>query len=253
MSIFLFFKLQDYCCNTFLLLIYTHTKKINKSCTVLSLVCTFSPVFSPSSVHHPRRFSKCSITDFKEFLLKGGGSCLFNRPAKVRSSPLFIMPRVCGSRRSRSSNFPLQLFEKTECGNGFMETGEECDCGARAVSHRFLIIRRSICCLLIRPAEAHPVYLQECYKECCKKCSLANSAQCSNGPCCNNTCLVCVLAFWLSKMLTRNPNVDFYCCSCQFYPRGYSCRYAVNDCDITETCSGDSGQVLLFDFSLLTH
>lgn len=163
------------------------------------------------------------------------------------------MPRVCGSRRSRSSNFPLQLFEKTECGNGFMETGEECDCGARAVSHRFLIIRRSICCLLIRPAEAHPVYLQECYKECCKKCSLANSAQCSNGPCCNNTCLVCVLASWLSKMLTRNPNVDFYCCSCQFYPRGYSCRYAVNDCDITETCSGDSGQVLLFDFSLLTH
>lgn len=98
-----------------------------------------------------------------------------------------------------------------------------------------------------------PVYLQECYKECCKKCSLANSAQCSNGPCCNNTCLVCVLASWLSKMLTRNPNVDFYCCSCQFYPRGYSCRYAVNDCDITETCSGDSGQVLLFDFSLLTH
>lgn len=30
---------------------------------------------------------------------------------------------------------------------------------------------------------------------------------------------------------------------CQFYPRGYTCRYAVNDCDISETCSGDSGQV----------
>ncbi|KTF74266.1 hypothetical protein cypCar_00047193, partial [Cyprinus carpio] len=27
----------------------------------------------------------------------------------------------------------------------------------------------------------------------------------------------------------------------QFYPRGYSCRYAVNDCDISEMCSGDSG------------
>ncbi|TNN02984.1 hypothetical protein fugu_000013 [Takifugu bimaculatus] len=119
-------------------------------------------IMEDTGIQHPRRFSKCSISDFKEFLLKGGGSCLFNRPTK--------------------------LFEKTECGNGFMEVGEECDCGARA----------------------------ECYKECCKKCSLANSAQCSSGPCCNATCL--------------------------FFPRGYSCRYAVNDCDITETCSGDSGQ-----------
>ncbi|XP_029314516.1 disintegrin and metalloproteinase domain-containing protein 23 isoform X2 [Cottoperca gobio] len=119
-------------------------------------------IMEDTGVQHPRRFSKCSITDYKEFLLKGGGSCLFNRPTK--------------------------LFEATECGNGFVEVGEECDCGARS----------------------------ECYKECCKKCSLANGAHCSDGPCCNNTCL--------------------------FYPRGYSCRYNVNDCDISETCSGDSGQ-----------
>ncbi|XP_067370828.1 disintegrin and metalloproteinase domain-containing protein 23 isoform X4 [Channa argus] len=119
-------------------------------------------IMEDTGVQHARRFSKCSISDYKEFLLKGGGSCLFNRPTK--------------------------LFEATECGNGFVEVGEECDCGARA----------------------------ECYKECCKKCSLANGAHCSDGPCCNNTCL--------------------------FYPRGYSCRYAVNDCDISETCSGDSGQ-----------
>lgn len=30
--------------------------------------------------------------------------------------------------------FPLQLFEATECGNGYVEVGEECDCGLRAVS-----------------------------------------------------------------------------------------------------------------------
>ncbi|XP_061082321.1 disintegrin and metalloproteinase domain-containing protein 23 isoform X1 [Conger conger] len=119
-------------------------------------------IMEETGVQHPRRFSKCSITDYKEFLLKGGGSCLFNRPTK--------------------------LFEVTECGNGYVEVGEECDCGGRV----------------------------ECYKDCCKKCSLSNGAHCSDGPCCNNTCL--------------------------FYPRGFSCRYAVNDCDISETCSGDSGQ-----------
>ncbi|XP_026768415.1 disintegrin and metalloproteinase domain-containing protein 23 isoform X2 [Pangasianodon hypophthalmus] len=119
-------------------------------------------IMEDTGVQHPRRFSKCSISDYKEFLLKGGGSCLFNRPNK--------------------------LVEPTECGNGYVEVGEECDCGVRA----------------------------ECYKECCKKCSLSNGAHCSDGPCCNSTCL--------------------------FYPRGFSCRYAVNDCDISETCSGDSGQ-----------
>ncbi|KAI4883840.1 hypothetical protein NFI96_002593 [Prochilodus magdalenae] len=90
-------------------------------------------IMEDTGVQHPRKFSKCSISDYKEFLLKGGGSCLFNRPTK--------------------------LFEPTECGNGYVEVGEECDCGVR-----------------------------------------------------------------------------------DFYPRGYSCRYAVNDCDISETCSGDSGQ-----------
>uniref|UniRef100_A0A673HBV1 Disintegrin and metalloproteinase domain-containing protein 23-like n=1 Tax=Sinocyclocheilus rhinocerous TaxID=307959 RepID=A0A673HBV1_9TELE len=115
-------------------------------------------IMEDTGVQHPRTFSKCGITDFKEVLLKGGGSCLFNKPSKI------VMP----------------VF-------AYVEVGEECDCGPR----------------------------EECIKECCKKCSLSNGAHCSDGPCCNNTCL--------------------------FYPRGYSCRYAVNDCDISETCSGDSG------------
>uniref|UniRef100_A0A8B9I9Y4 ADAM metallopeptidase domain 23 n=1 Tax=Anser brachyrhynchus TaxID=132585 RepID=A0A8B9I9Y4_9AVES len=80
------------------------------------------------------------------------------------------------------------LFETTECGNGYVEAGEECDCGFR----------------------------MECYADCCKKCSLSNGAHCSDGPCCNTSCL--------------------------FFPRGYDCRYAVNECDIAEFCTGDSGQ-----------
>lgn len=34
-------------------------------------------------VYHSRKFSKCSIAEYKEFLLRGGGACLFNRPTKV--------------------------------------------------------------------------------------------------------------------------------------------------------------------------
>lgn len=44
-----------------------------------------------------------------------------------------------------------------------MEVGEECDCGARAVSRClfwvFFIIGRSGCCLLIQLADAHPLFV----------------------------------------------------------------------------------------------
>lgn len=146
--------------------------------------------------------------------------------------------------------FFWQLFEPTECGNGFVEVGEECDCGARAVS--VFDFRKSVCWgLFVQTDETPSLFvLQECYKECCKKCSLANGAHCSDGPCCNNTCLVRVGSFLetfiTQKMYFWDLNLDFSAFfSCQFYPRGYSCRYAVNDCDISETCSGDSGQVFL--------
>uniref|UniRef100_A0A4W3H496 ADAM metallopeptidase domain 23 n=1 Tax=Callorhinchus milii TaxID=7868 RepID=A0A4W3H496_CALMI len=119
-------------------------------------------IMEDTGYYHPHKFSKCSIAEYKEFLQRGGGACLFNRPTK--------------------------LFETTECGNGYVESGEECDCGLR----------------------------MECFGNCCKKCSLANGAHCSDGPCCNFTC--------------------------QFFKRGYECRDAVNDCDITEFCPGDSGQ-----------
>ncbi|XP_055494327.1 disintegrin and metalloproteinase domain-containing protein 23-like isoform X2 [Leucoraja erinacea] len=119
-------------------------------------------IMEDTGFYHPRKFSKCSIMEYKEFLQRGGGACLFNRPTK--------------------------LFEATECGNGYVESGEECDCGLR----------------------------MECFGTCCKKCSLANGAHCSDGPCCNHTC--------------------------QFLKRGYDCRDAVNDCDIAEFCTGDVGQ-----------
>ncbi|XP_029444649.1 disintegrin and metalloproteinase domain-containing protein 22 isoform X2 [Rhinatrema bivittatum] len=81
----------------------------------------------------PSKFSKCSIEEYHEFLNNGGGACLFNKPSKLLDPP--------------------------ECGNGFVEAGEECDCGT----------------------------IGECASEgaeCCKKCTLTQDSLCSDGLCC---------------------------------------------------------------------
>ncbi|XP_037130121.1 disintegrin and metalloproteinase domain-containing protein 22 isoform X4 [Syngnathus acus] len=83
----------------------------------------------------PKRFSDCNVEEYYNFLNSGGGTCLFNKPFKLLDPP--------------------------ECGNGFVESGEECDCGS-------------------------PV---ECAREgenCCKKCTLTQGSKCSDGLCCNN-------------------------------------------------------------------
>ncbi|KAF4803849.1 Disintegrin and metalloproteinase domain-containing protein 11 [Turdus rufiventris] len=90
-------------------------------------------IMEDTGYYLPRKFSRCSIDEYNQFLQDGGGSCLFNKP--------------------------LKLLDPPECGNGFVEAGEECDCGSLA-----------------------------------------------------------------------------------YEPRGVSCREAVNECDIPETCTGDSSQ-----------
>ncbi|XP_008110686.1 disintegrin and metalloproteinase domain-containing protein 22 isoform X4 [Anolis carolinensis] len=81
----------------------------------------------------PTKFSKCDIEAYHEFLNNGGGACLFNKPSKLLDPP--------------------------ECGNGFVEAGEECDCGSAAE------------CLIEGG-------------ECCNSCTLTANSQCSNGLCC---------------------------------------------------------------------
>ncbi|XP_037667420.1 disintegrin and metalloproteinase domain-containing protein 33 isoform X3 [Choloepus didactylus] len=82
----------------------------------------------------PRVFSACSRRQLRAFFRKGGGACLSNVP-----DPGLLVPR-------------------TRCGNGFVEAGEECDCGAG----------------------------QECLDPCClaHNCSLRAGAQCAHGECC---------------------------------------------------------------------
>ncbi|KAF7236571.1 Disintegrin and metalloproteinase domain-containing protein 11 [Varanus komodoensis] len=124
-------------------------------------------IMEDTGYYLPRKFSRCSIDQYNQFLAEGGGSCLFNKPLKV-----------------------YKLLDPPECGNGFVEAGEECDCGS----------------------------LAECSKvggNCCKKCTLTHDAMCSDGLCCRG---------------------------CKYEPRGVTCREAVNECDIPETCTGDSSQ-----------
>uniref|UniRef100_A0A3B3Q8E1 ADAM metallopeptidase domain 11 n=1 Tax=Paramormyrops kingsleyae TaxID=1676925 RepID=A0A3B3Q8E1_9TELE len=121
-------------------------------------------IMEDTGFYTPRKFSRCSVEEYIRFLQRGGGSCLFNKPVKLLDPP--------------------------ECGNGFVETGEECDCGSQV----------------------------ECARNggaCCKKCTLSHDAMCSNGLCCR---------------------------SCRYESRGVVCREPVNDCDIPETCTGDSSQ-----------
>lgn len=121
-------------------------------------------IMEDTGYYLPRKFSRCSIDEYLRFLQQGGGSCLFNKPTK--------------------------LLDPSECGNGYVELGEECDCGS----------------------------LVECTlsgANCCKKCTLTHNAMCSNGLCCRD---------------------------CKYELRGVTCRSAVNDCDIPETCTGDSSQ-----------
>ncbi|XP_053179516.1 disintegrin and metalloproteinase domain-containing protein 19 [Scomber japonicus] len=84
----------------------------------------------------PRVFNDCNQKELKSYLTSGGGKCLFNLP---NTEAMF------GGRR---------------CGNGYLEDGEECDCGEE----------------------------EECTSPCCNanNCTLKAGAECAHGVCCHN-------------------------------------------------------------------
>ncbi|XP_011370886.1 disintegrin and metalloproteinase domain-containing protein 8 isoform X1 [Pteropus vampyrus] len=83
----------------------------------------------------PRRFSHCSQADLERFMEKPRTACLANAPD------------------------PDRLVGGPVCGNGFVERGEQCDCG--------------------QP--------QDCQNRCCNatSCQLAEGAECAHGTCCH--------------------------------------------------------------------
>ncbi|XP_026524260.1 disintegrin and metalloproteinase domain-containing protein 12 [Notechis scutatus] len=84
----------------------------------------------------PMMFSSCSKKDLENSLEKGVGMCLFNLP-EVKES-----------------------FGGPKCGNGYVEEGEECDCGEP----------------------------EECTNQCCNAttCTLRPGAVCAHGLCCED-------------------------------------------------------------------
>ncbi|XP_008333884.1 zinc metalloproteinase-disintegrin-like batroxstatin-3 [Cynoglossus semilaevis] len=84
----------------------------------------------------PRYFSSCSSINYEKYLLGRRPDCMLDRP----NYKSMVAPPVCG--------------------NGFVEAGEQCDCGT----------------------------VQECTNPCCNAttCSLNDGAQCAEGECCED-------------------------------------------------------------------
>ncbi|KAM4675424.1 disintegrin and metalloproteinase domain-containing protein 19 [Discoglossus pictus] len=84
----------------------------------------------------PKVFNACNRRELDRFLRSGGGMCLSNTP---------------------DSN---TLYGGARCGNGFLEEGEECDCGD----------------------------LEQCDNPCCNAttCTLLPGAECAHGTCCQH-------------------------------------------------------------------
>uniref|UniRef100_A0A8D0DWP1 ADAM metallopeptidase domain 19 n=1 Tax=Salvator merianae TaxID=96440 RepID=A0A8D0DWP1_SALMN len=88
----------------------------------------------------PRVFNKCNRKELHRYLQSGGGMCLYNMPDTKT------------------------LYGGQRCGNGYLEEGEECDCGEE----------------------------EECNNPCCNasNCSLKPGAECAHGTCCHQCKLV---------------------------------------------------------------
>ncbi|KAJ8005869.1 hypothetical protein DPEC_G00122390 [Dallia pectoralis] len=84
----------------------------------------------------PKTFSSCSTDNYNGFLNSRNPVCLLNKPDYQR----LISPAVCG--------------------NGFLETGEDCDCGS----------------------------LEDCTNPCCNatSCKLTKGSECAAGECCED-------------------------------------------------------------------
>ncbi|KAF5894119.1 zinc metalloproteinase-disintegrin-like batroxstatin-1, partial [Clarias magur] len=107
------------------------------SCTCIKTSCIMTAALTYTI---PELFSSCSVNSYEQFLNSRNPECLFNKP----QAKDLIQPPVCG--------------------NGFKETGEECDCGSAT----------------------------ECKNPCCNAttCRLTAGSICADGECCKDCKIV---------------------------------------------------------------
>ena len=108
-----------------------HDNETECECVDKDVKCIMSPT---SSYSPPRHWSSCSINYLAHTLSKGMNYCL--------------------------KNAPTSIFEPPTCGNGFLEMGEECDCGMS------VNCEKNLCC--------DPL-----------TCKFTENATCASGECCD--------------------------------------------------------------------
>lgn len=93
----------------------------------ISYIKSICASFSPRPRHpFPRVFNDCNLKELKSYLSSGGGKCLFNLP------------------NTRA------MYGGQRCGNGYLEDGEECDCGEEEVF--VYCVSWMLQCIYISPA-----------------------------------------------------------------------------------------------------
>uniref|UniRef100_A0A8C5PA87 ADAM metallopeptidase domain 19 n=1 Tax=Leptobrachium leishanense TaxID=445787 RepID=A0A8C5PA87_9ANUR len=141
----------------------------------------------------PRVFNDCNRREMDRFLRSGGGMCLSNTPDTKT------------------------LYGGARCGNGFLEEGEECDCGD----------------------------IEQCKNPCCNAttCTLLPEAECAHGTCCHS----CKLRppGVLCRKTSRPCDLPEYC-------TGQSAVCPPNSFQLDGTfCQG--GQAFCYNGRCLTH
>ncbi|KAM9516495.1 zinc metalloproteinase-disintegrin-like NaMP isoform 2-T2 [Guaruba guarouba] len=153
-----------------------------KACTCSAEVCIMTDTVSSII---PKKFSSCSLQSFEKYMLSDMPECLTNIPDKN------------------------SIIAPPSCGNGFVEKGEECDCGTP----------------------------EECTNECCdpESCKLTAGSTCAQGECCENCqykqsgaiCRAVKHDCDLAEMCT---GFSEHCPADRFRVNGYPCNYGEGYC-----------------------
>ena len=172
----------------------------NKDCTCVDDRCIMAP---SSSTVPPKHWSSCSLEYLAFAFERGMDYCLRNKPEV--------------------------LFESPVCGNGFVEPGEQCDCGLP----------------------------EHCNNSCCNpnNCTLnttLKNVSCATGECCDLNVSRCwiysrkqahvqnsvtSLFYWT---IFKSVLISFIFQTCQPKKAGTLCRSADIECDLPEYCNGQS-------------